>query len=264
MGFLHANGAKFGFESLGSGEPVILLHAHSVDRRMWNPQFEKLAESYEVIRYDLRGYGQSDIPRSGEPFSHAEDLRGIMDELDVPKAHLVGLSLGSFVALDMLAFHSDRVLSVAVASGAIFEGETGAQAKSDPNFKRDLDVPAFKRRWLQSLLADCGPYREEISGDLQRMVADWSAWQPVYETVLPIAGASSVPLLRDADARIPVLVIIGEEDSAGSRRSSAELLGIRPSAREVRLQDAGHMSSMETPDAFLDALLRFWRAVPGE
>ncbi len=59
-------------EAAGAGEPVILLHAHSVDRRMWDPQFERLAECYRVIRYDLRGYGRSDLPNGAEAFLHAE------------------------------------------------------------------------------------------------------------------------------------------------------------------------------------------------
>lgn len=248
-------------EEAGAGESVILLHAHSVDRRMWDPQFERFSERYHVIRYDLRGYGRSDLPKGAEAYLHAEDLRGLMDKLNISKAHLVGLSLGSFVALDMLALYPDRVLSVSVASGAIFDGLTERPDNQDPDFKREIDVPAYKQQWLESLLTHCGTFREEISDRLLQMISDWSAWQPIYETSAPLLGASGIPLLIEADPNIPVLVVIGEADSEGSHRSSEVLLNIRPNAKAVRLQEAGHFSSMETPDSYNEAHLHFWQSM---
>ena len=85
---------KLYYEELGEGEPLILLHAHTVDRRMWDDVFFKLAKKYRVIRYDLRGYGKSDMPEVGFGFLQADDLCNFMDALHIKKAHLAGLSLG--------------------------------------------------------------------------------------------------------------------------------------------------------------------------
>ena len=103
-------GTSIYYEERGSGETVVLIHAHSVDCTMWEEQFAELAERYHVVRYDLRGYGRSAMPQQGEDFFHVDDLVALIDKLQVKKAHFVGLSLGSMVALDMYGKHPDRVI----------------------------------------------------------------------------------------------------------------------------------------------------------
>lgn len=82
------------YEEAGTGEPLIFIHGHSLDRRMWNEQFFKFAKHYRAIRYDLRGYGISSKQTEDFQFTHAEDLVALMDALHIRKAHIVGLSLG--------------------------------------------------------------------------------------------------------------------------------------------------------------------------
>lgn len=94
-GFANIGDAMLFYEEKGVGEPVILLHAHSVDRRMWNKQFDELSKHYRVIRYDLRGYGLSSMPVEGQYFTICEDLKKFMDVMKIDKVHLVGLSLGA-------------------------------------------------------------------------------------------------------------------------------------------------------------------------
>jgi pimeloyl-ACP methyl ester carboxylesterase len=107
------------YEIAGQGEPIILIHAYSLDCRMWDAQFAELAKHYQVVRYDMRGFGKTDMPVEGLNFSHAEDLRKLMWFLGIPKAHLVGVSLGASVAVDFLALYPDEVLSVTAVAGGI-------------------------------------------------------------------------------------------------------------------------------------------------
>lgn len=90
------NGSLY-YEEAGTGAPVILVHGHSLDHRMWDEQFSVLAKKYRVIRYDLRGYGISSSQTEDYQFTHAEDLVTLMDSLHIKKAHIVGLSLGGFI-----------------------------------------------------------------------------------------------------------------------------------------------------------------------
>jgi pimeloyl-ACP methyl ester carboxylesterase len=62
QGFADVNGARLYFEMAGSGHPVVLIHGFTLDTRMWNDQFEVFAQPYQVLRYDLRGFGQSALP----------------------------------------------------------------------------------------------------------------------------------------------------------------------------------------------------------
>ncbi|MEK7328872.1 MAG: alpha/beta hydrolase, partial [Chloroflexota bacterium] len=97
-GFAEVNGTRLYYEVAGSGQPLVLIHGFSLDTRMWGDQFETFARHYQVVRYDLRGFGQSAVP-SNEPYTHADDLNNLLHYLKIDSVHLVGLSLGGGVAI---------------------------------------------------------------------------------------------------------------------------------------------------------------------
>src|SRR6476620_4450626 len=68
--FAAVNGTRLAYEVAGAGPPIVLLHGLTVDMRMWDDQFAPFAAQHRVVRYDLRGFGQSDPPREGEPYTH--------------------------------------------------------------------------------------------------------------------------------------------------------------------------------------------------
>ena len=106
--FATINGTRLYFEIAGSGQPLVLIHGFTLDLRMWDDQFERLTREFQVIRYDMRGFGQS-APPTGERYAHADDLRDLLDHLRVDKAHLVGLSKGGAIALDFTLAYPRRV-----------------------------------------------------------------------------------------------------------------------------------------------------------
>lgn len=263
-GMLSVNGTKLYYEEAGEGEPVILLHAHSVDSRMWDAQFEAFANHYRVIRYDLRGYGKSAMPDPRRFFRHVDDLIDLLRQLHVSKAYLVGLSLGSMVAVDCLALHPEKVISAAVASSGLYVTEEAqwlpfseSEQSKDDSAAKEVDIDSFKQEWFSGLLGSCGPHRDNIKNELWRMIENWSAWQPVYERRWPLVGPSVAKLLRERQADLPLLVMIGEEDSIGSRQSSRQLAALIKSAETVYLPQSGHMSNMETPELFNNTILSF-------
>ena len=130
------NGSLY-YEEAGWGEPVIFVHGHSLDHRMWDEQFPVFAKKYRVIRYDLRGYGISSSQTEDYQFTHAEDLVTLMDSLHIKKAHIVGLSLGGFITADMLAYFPDRMLSAFLASGNIRKSK-GPSEPMTPEVKGKL------------------------------------------------------------------------------------------------------------------------------
>ena len=80
-GYMKVPEGSLYYEEAGTGEPLIFIHGHSLDRRMWNEQFFKFAKHYRAIRYDLRGYGISSKQTEDFQFTHAEDLVALMDAL---------------------------------------------------------------------------------------------------------------------------------------------------------------------------------------
>ena len=97
--FVAANGTRLYYEAAGAGHPVVLLHGFTFDTTMWDDQFLPLAQHFRVIRYDMRGFGRSDLP-GAESYSHVDDLKALLDHLGISQAHLVGLSKGGAIALD--------------------------------------------------------------------------------------------------------------------------------------------------------------------
>lgn len=242
------------YEIAGEGTPMILIHAHSVDCRMWDSQFLELAKHYKVIRYDLRGYGKTDRPVPGEKFSHAEDLHKLMYFLGIQKAHLVGLSLGADVAVDFLALYPRQTLSLTVASSDIRDAFVSQPVQVQ-------NIESYKKQWLEFLLSICGPHKKEIEPKLWQMINEWSAWQAL--NVEPVWQLDpQVPVqIRQKKPNIPVLIIIGQDDMQGSKNSSEYLARIAPKAQKVYLKNAGHFSNMETPQAFNKALMDFLSSV---
>ncbi|HEY7490512.1 MAG TPA: alpha/beta hydrolase [Candidatus Tectomicrobia bacterium] len=98
-GFADVNGTRLYYEVAGTGHPLVLIHGFSLDTRMWDDQFEVFAQGYQVLRYDLRGFGKSAVP-TDTPYTHPDDLYALMTHLGIEHADIVGLSLGGAVALD--------------------------------------------------------------------------------------------------------------------------------------------------------------------
>jgi 3-oxoadipate enol-lactonase len=97
-GTADVNGARMYYEVVGEGEPLVLVHAGIADSRMWEAQITAFADRYRVIRYDMRGFGRTQIVEG--PFSHHEDLRSLLDFLGLDRANIVGCSMGGGAVLD--------------------------------------------------------------------------------------------------------------------------------------------------------------------
>ena len=125
------------YDVQGSGPVVVLLSGSNLDRRMWAHETAWLAKTYTVVRYDLRAHGQSDTATA--PFSHLGDLIGLLDELKIARATLIGLSAGSTIALDAALEIPDRVEGIVLAGPA----PSGYVPKTAPPFTADL-IAALK------------------------------------------------------------------------------------------------------------------------
>ncbi|WP_338539612.1 alpha/beta fold hydrolase [Paenibacillus tundrae] len=234
-----------------SQETLVFIHAHSVDRRMWEPQIDHFASRYSILCYDLRGYGKSSMPLEGQPFLHAEDLRALLEHLNIETAHLIGLSLGSFVALDFWVLYPEYVQSVTVASGAI------PDPKPDVPTPLVTDVPRFKQEWFERLLEGCGEDRNGYQHRLLTMIGDWKVWQSTHREPDCILGKTLLPKLTAMQDPGPVCVVNGAKDFPGAHHSADRLLECMPHAICVNLPEAGHFSNMEAPYEFNAALQAF-------
>lgn len=116
-GTAEINGARIHYEVAGEGEPLVLVHAGIADSRMWDDQIGAFAGGYRAIRYDMRGFGQTEMVEG--PFSHHEDLRGLLDSLGVGRTHTVGCSMGGGVVLDFALEYPERVGNLILVGSAV-------------------------------------------------------------------------------------------------------------------------------------------------
>jgi len=248
QGYANIGDAMLYYEEKGVGEPVILLHAHSVDRRMWNKQFDELSKYYRVIRYDLRGYGLSSMPVEGKDFTICEDLKKFMDVMKIDKAHLVGLSLGAMAISDFMTVHPERVKSAVLADGAL----TFDLKPRDP----EKDLKSYKEDWKKSM-------RQGSCSDspfLMSLIDDWRMWQVAHrESSKVFLGTAARNFYQNNKLKIPVLFIVGECDFDGTKKAISELASFIPDSRIVTIVGAGHFSCIEQPNEFTNAITAFLR-----
>jgi pimeloyl-ACP methyl ester carboxylesterase len=98
-GTMTAGGVELFFETAGEGETLLLLHGGGLDGRMWEPQVDTLGTEYRLVRADLPGHGKSPVPPN--PFCHGEVLRDLLQELEIGKAHVIGLSGGAIAGMHL-------------------------------------------------------------------------------------------------------------------------------------------------------------------
>ncbi|MDQ0393338.1 alpha/beta fold hydrolase [Labrys monachus] len=258
-----ANG-RFNIEEAGTGTPLVLLHGFALDLRMWDDQFDAFSRRHRTVRYDLRGFGRSPVP--GErPYSHAGDLLAILDALDIERAVVAGLSLGSNVALHFATEHADRTLGLILASPSLpgypwrWQGDRPREEAG--RLARTAGVEAAKAYWSGHSLFGSATRNPEIAARLARMTADYGAWHWTHDD--PQAG---IPALQPRLPGIerPVLVVSGGLDIDAYRELAEIIADGVPGAELCAIPDAGHLVNMEAPQPFTDAVLRFMASAVGK
>jgi len=251
------------YEETGKGEPVIFIHGHSFDHYEWDPQFFEMAKNFRVLRYDVRGYGRSSMPLEFSSTMHARDVIQLMDALKIKKAHIVGLSMGGFIATDLLALYPDRLLSITAASGDVWGGSAGPSVpwNAESISRRREEIAAYKKSgihenkliWFNGLTTRDGVVLENVRKPIWEMIYKWDAWQPLHAEPRFLLGTSVVDLLKKQDVKVPVLVLTGDADAGKKNR----LMQLVPTAKQGIVKHAGHVSNLENPEGFTQELTRF-------
>ncbi|MEH1102404.1 alpha/beta fold hydrolase [Micromonospora sp. CPCC 205561] len=260
---IEVNGALLAYDDAGGGTPVVLLHAGIADRRMWREQLGPLSARHRVIALDLRGYGDSELPPA--PFAHHDDVAGLLDALDIPRAALVGCSFGGAVAVDTALAHPERVTALALLGTAVSGHEWSEEANDLwDSLVGDVDPEDFAQQaagevrfWV------VGPGREPADVDPELLAFAHEMDQRALAAELALSAVDVAELDPPAvgrlgDLRMPVLVGAGAADVPDISRLADRIAAEAPGA--VRLPDvpaAGHLLPLERPTPVNAALLDF-------
>ena len=250
--YLETNGARIAYDVSGSGEAVVLIHAGVANRQMWDDQVDALKDAYRVIRYDTRGFGQTET--DAVSFSNRADIAALLDHLGEASAHVVGLSRGGQIALDFALEFPDRVRSLTVVAGGVGGYESPAELPAETWEPVEAMWKAKEWEaltdWETAFWADGQGQPPERVPEVRRRVHDW-----VLENYLaekeegepqpldpPAAG-------RLGDLKAPLLVMLGTLDDPGTVDSMRHLAKSVDGARIEEFESA-HMVNLEHPDRF--------------
>lgn len=256
--FIDVNGTRLYYEIGGSGKTVVLLHGFTLDRRMWDDQFMPLAQQFQVIRYDMRGFGQSDLP-TDEPYSHVEDLKALLDQLDVHSAYLVGLSKGGAVALDFALTYRQYVAALVLIDTVLggFQWSPEASARDGLVWQcaSEGGIPAAKASWLAHPIFGPAHRQPAVATRLTQIVEAYSGWH--FLNANPERGLEPPAARRLGELVMPVLAVVGEEDIPDFLKITELICEQVPQARQVVVAGVGHMANMEAPRPVTEAILTF-------
>jgi 3-oxoadipate enol-lactonase len=234
----------------GEGTLLLFLHGIRGSRRHWARQVEFFSQHFRAAAWDARGYGDSDdydgALRFDEHFT--ADVLRVADYFGARKMHLVGLSMGGRIARNFALRHPERLRSLVLAGTSPgFDALSGEEVKRFVAERRNA-TPEGVRRLLGSR-AVAGAY-EQLLESVQRV------HQASYEKTLEasVAQDRAAPIEQ---IKVPTLVITGEEDKVYPPAMAKDIARRIPGAELFTMPGVGHLSNLEQPDEFNQAVRNF-------
>ena len=259
MAQVTAAGLRVGYDRIGDGPDLVLIHGGFADRRMWGRTPQDLAARFRVTTYDLRGHGETGpsgyAVYSADLFAH--DLVALMDALGIAHAHVVGLSLGGVVAQVLAACHGERVERLVLGSAMVRHDLTRTDriATYFPFISPSLTLRALgpvPMAWasLNVMRAVRGHGWMSASGETRAFLLDLARGmdRAEYIKVLRALYRNEGVDLRAIAA--PTLVLTGGLETDTLKRHAEVLARDIPGARHIEVAGAGHIMNLDAPDAF--------------
>ena len=255
-GYAEVNGTRLYYELSGDGPTVVLIHGFSIDTRMWDDQMDLLTSHFQVLRYDMRGFGRSALPDE-RAYDPCVDLFELLTFLKIEKVGVIGLSLGGWVAVDFAIAYPQLVSSLVAADAAImgYEWQEGRPSVQPVEVAQSKGIEQAKNFWLASPLFEAARRHPRVLRRLDEMVSDYSGWHWVHENPQILADEPAIYNLKNIEC--PTLVIVGEHDVFDFQQIAKILDAEIPNSKLVVIDEAGHMSNMENPQQFNQALKEF-------
>jgi 3-oxoadipate enol-lactonase len=244
------NGARLWYDEAGTGETVLLLHGGLGDSGLWEPVVPFLAERFRTIRTDLRFFGLSTGPAA--PWSWEEDVVGVLDELGIERAALVGLSLGGRVALDVALAHPERLWAVAGVAPGLGGHDGGAYTE-----EHEARYEAAENKLEAMMEIDFEVWAPLGVDDRIRHL--WRATpdaNPLPDGVEPLPTPGAPAKERLGELTMPTLVVTASHDPVGFREIGPLVASAAPHARHVEL-DSDHYLTLREPELVARVVLEF-------
>jgi pimeloyl-ACP methyl ester carboxylesterase len=257
---LEVDGQPVNVVDRGEGDAVVFLHAFPLQAAMWDYQIDALEGSYRCLAIDLPGFGQSPPPADPDATSMqawSDLVAGVLGQLGVGTATIVGASMGGYLAMALLRHHPDLVRQLVLADTRARSDDPGvAQRRSaqQDQLRAGAEVSSLAKENVERLLSAGSMSRAELVDYVHALAdgADPEGWIGALEAMKD--RPDSMLLLRQASVR--ALIVVGELDRV---TPIAEAMSLRSLLKGelVIVPNVGHLPTLEDPLAFNEVLLAF-------
>lgn len=260
--FANINGVRMHYDVQGEGEPLVLIHAGIANLNMWEAQLSAFTPHFRVVRYDVRGFGETPDPAG--KYTDYEDVRALLDHLGIDRAHLLGISNGGRIAMEVALTYPERVSKLVLVA----PGLPGNNAPNDPfdeemSAKYDEAIKAGNKELAAEINAQIwvdGPRRKPA--DLEAEFRKQALALICHTIELGIGqgeGDYARPLAAErlGDLKAPTLLIEGDEDLQSMHDIAQEIERGIPNLKRVDMPGTAHLPPMEKPQEFNRLVLDF-------
>ncbi|RQH02314.1 alpha/beta fold hydrolase [Natrarchaeobius oligotrophus] len=242
------NGIEVECRVEGRGRTVVLVHGLGSTLNTWEGVARSLSSSYQVVRFDLRGSGRSDVPEG--PYSietWVDDVDGVLDELEVETAHFVGHSLGSIISTKYAIEHPDRVASLSLAAAG--PGMPEEKVEETKEIVDAIEADGMEAHADTEVEESLSTHTRETRPELAGLYRDLILQNDPDGYVASMRGLMNANLRGELeDVPVPTLLLAAENDVVTPPVASFIMADRIPDAQVTVLQRAGHMAHLEAPE----------------
>jgi pimeloyl-ACP methyl ester carboxylesterase len=201
------DGVNLSYHEVGSGIPIVFVHEFAGNAHSWEGQLRHFGRRYRAIAYNARGYPPSDVPAEVGRYSQArarDDIRAVLDALNIDKAHIVGLSMGGFATTHFGFTYPDRARSLVIA-GCGYGASPGTRSQFT------AEAQASAARFEQQSMAEAAEAYALGPSRVQHQNKDPRGWREFTDQLAQHSAAGSAMTLRGVQSRRPSLYDLVEE-----------------------------------------------------
>ncbi len=244
------NGIDLHYQRFGEGEAMVFAHGAGGNLLSWWQQIPFFSQRYQCVTFDHRGFGHSlDVPEGPGAASFVDDLRGLLDHLEIESAHLVAQSMGGRTMLGFAARYPHRVKTLVMAD------TVGGMTVPEVLAEQSMWVATHPRP-TEIMYRAVSPVFVKRNPELANLYRQISLTNP--ERHIPPGGMPAGPGPEElAGMNIPTLFFVGEDDQIAPPQVIAAASRAIPGSKMLRVPEAGHSVYFEKPEIFNFEVLRF-------